>query len=187
MTAAKVLALALIVTASLGESSFEERRALLAKTLVDGVDDVSLLWKDSSKRQASRPKYDPKWFTALSKIARIRTADGRSWNAHEEPIMEEEDGQSQKPRKFHCQPVQDIFVPKVGKKLPAYACKLGSRRFVLTSERFLQDRRTQVDVSVDDGTFLRLNQQARKDVASKVIPAELVLNKRTSDYRVKRT
>lgn len=165
-------------------------------------------------------QFDPRWTTGQAKIARVRTADGRSLkitedlqnldleknasfdqkvdlekNSNLEPNSDGKVGDLEKdkegvsfefqPRKFHCKPIQDTHVPKINKTLPAYMCKLNEKQFVLTSEKFVHDRKSHVDVSIDEATFLRLSKVPAN--RSEVIPAMLVFNKEGNIYGIKRT
>ncbi|XP_076172527.1 uncharacterized protein LOC143149221 [Ptiloglossa arizonensis] len=86
----------------------------------------------------------------------------------------------------HCRAIRDVYIPEVKQNLPAYDCKFGNNTFVLSSARFLQDRRQYLDVNVNENTFktMRFTPKFSRSNEVNVIPALLVLNVVNNDYRI---
>lgn len=143
--------------------------------------------------------------SVLSRIAKIRvdddSSDSRNWK--KSSIMKSQRYQSNfETRKEHesgsygqtrgncrCNVIQDVYVPEAGKKLPAYACRLHDRIFVLTSERFLEDRRSYFDINVDEETSRHLFVSASKPAKTvhvKKLPVTLVLKNGEDNYRIRK-
>lgn len=82
-----------------------------------------------------------------------------------------------KPKRFHCSPSHEIYVPKLKKKMPSYICRLGEKAFVLTSEKFLPDQRPPMLVDLDLSTYERLAPKAKdstRDPSVDIISAILI-------------
>ncbi|KZC05240.1 hypothetical protein WN55_08847 [Dufourea novaeangliae] len=90
-----------------------------------------------------------------------------------------------KPPNVHCRAIRDVYIPEAKENLPAFACKYGNKTFILSSTRFLQDRRLYLDINVNDSIFktAKLAPKTAKSNFS-VIPALLVLNAADNDYRI---
>lgn len=86
----------------------------------------------------------------------------------------------------HCRAVRDVYIAEVKRHLPAFACKFGDRTFVLSSERFLQDRRLHLDIRVDEDTLknIKFAPKISRSNELNVIPALLILNLANNDYRI---
>lgn len=87
----------------------------------------------------------------------------------------------------HCRAIRDVYIPEVKRNLPAVACKFGNNTFVLSSERFLDDRRLYLDIRIDENVFENIKHNASKmsrSNESNVIPALLVLNTANNNYRI---
>nr|XP_033340716.1 uncharacterized protein LOC117228820 [Megalopta genalis] len=86
----------------------------------------------------------------------------------------------------HCKAIRDVYIPEAKQNLPAFVCKFRDKTFVLSSTRFLQDRRLYLDINVDEDIFQnpkRVRKISRSNEFS-VIPALLVLNVPNNDYRI---
>lgn len=88
---------------------------------------------------------------------------------------------------FHCQAIRDVYISDIEEYVPAYACKYGSRTFVLSSKRFLQDRRSSLDVNVDEDTLRKLSSSSTVPINGRfnVIPATLVLKPGHENYEIR--
>lgn len=87
----------------------------------------------------------------------------------------------------HCRAIRDVYIPEVKRNLPAVACIFGNNTFVLSSERFLEDRRLYLDIRIDENVFENIKHNASKmsrSNESNVIPALLVLNTVNNNYRI---
>lgn len=147
--------------------------------------------------------------SVLSRIAKIQVDDNhdsRTWRkssikdlfdkknqkyqSNFEIKKEQESGLSDQTRaNCRCNVIQDVYVPEAGKKLPAYACKFHDKIFVLTSERFLEDRRSYFDINVDEETSQHLNvavSKQPKTVHAKKLPVTLVLKNGEDNYRIRK-
>ncbi|XP_047354066.1 uncharacterized protein LOC124950798 [Vespa velutina] len=142
----------------------------------------------------------------LSRIAKIQVDDDRDlrnwkkssikknqkYQSNFETKKEHESGlyTDQTSGNCRCNIVQDIYVPEVGKKLPAYACRLHDKIFVLTSERFFDDRRSYFDIKVDEETSQHLitaaSKPSSKTVHTKKLPVTLVLKNGEDNYRIRK-
>ncbi|KAG7205500.1 hypothetical protein KM043_007482 [Ampulex compressa] len=170
--------------------------------------------EDGAKKACSQGTGKLCWILALSRIAKVQSADrgdgdrGTKGRAHEarisvgaekragsapdvfeshEPVgigSSKKEGERLRSR---CRAIRDVYIPEIGAKLPAYACKLGNRTFVLSSARFLEDRRSRVDVEVDRGVFqeARIGAKASRSGRFDVVPALLVLKLGDEDYKVR--
>lgn len=90
-----------------------------------------------------------------------------------------------KMEKFHCQLIQDVYIPDVQENVPSYKCKFGNRIFLLASKRFQQDRRTNLYVKVNSGNmFRKLYNPGRSLETSRfnIVPAALVLKRGHENY-----
>ena len=88
---------------------------------------------------------------------------------------------------IHCRAVRDVYIPEVKQSLPAFACIFGNNTFILSSERFLQDRRSHLNIRINENTFKNIkttNSKISKINGVNVIPALLVLNLANNDYRI---
>ena len=110
----------------------------------------------------------------------------------EEPVPESLKISSVSPtstRKFNCRAIRDLYIPKVDKKMPAYVCTHGKKGFVISSERFVHDRREYFEVNVDEETFRRLHPMAAGMTTFtsrvSVLPATLVLKQGEDGYSVR--
>ncbi|XP_076752435.1 uncharacterized protein LOC143424325 [Xylocopa sonorina] len=86
----------------------------------------------------------------------------------------------------HCRAIRDVYIPEVKQNLPAYACKFGNNTFVLSSERFLEDRRSYLDIRIDEDTVKNIKYTPKISRSNKfnAIPALLILNVSNNDYRI---
>lgn len=89
---------------------------------------------------------------------------------------------------YRCYVIEDVYMPEAGKKLPAYACRLYDKIFVLTSERFLEDRRSYFDIYVDEEiaqNWIVAASNAVRIVGVKKLPVTLFLKNGENNYRVR--
>ncbi|CAL7943790.1 unnamed protein product [Xylocopa violacea] len=86
----------------------------------------------------------------------------------------------------HCRAIRDVYIPEVKQNLPAYACKFGNNTFVLSSERFLEDRRSYLDIRIDEDTVknIKYTPKISRSNEFNAIPALLILNVPNNDYRI---
>lgn len=86
----------------------------------------------------------------------------------------------------HCRAIRDVYIPEVKRNLPAVACKFGNNTFILSSERFLEDRRLYLDIRIDENIFENIKYTSKMSRAneSNTIPALLVLNTASNNYRI---
>ncbi|XP_031830622.1 uncharacterized protein LOC116426170 [Nomia melanderi] len=86
----------------------------------------------------------------------------------------------------HCRAIHEVYIPEAKQNLPAFACKFGSNTFILTSTRFLQDRRLNLDINVNEDIFKNVKRARKISRGNKlrVLPALLVLNVPNNDYRI---
>nr|XP_012137023.1 PREDICTED: uncharacterized protein LOC100875853 isoform X1 [Megachile rotundata] len=86
----------------------------------------------------------------------------------------------------HCRAIRDVYIPEVKQHLPAFACQFGNNRFILSSARFLQDRRSHLDINVNEDTFKNIKSTPKVSRSNEfnVVPALLVLNTANNDYRI---
>ena len=87
---------------------------------------------------------------------------------------------------IHCRAVRDVYIPEVKQSLPAFACIFGNNTFILSSERFLQDRRSHLNIRIDENTFknIKTTPKISRINGVNVIPALLVLNLANNNYRI---
>ncbi|XP_076246505.1 uncharacterized protein LOC143186682 [Calliopsis andreniformis] len=106
------------------------------------------------------------------------------------PINEELlQGSSQKPMKLtnvHCQAIRDIYIPEVKQNLPAFSCRSENNAFILSSARFLQDRRSSLNLKVNENIFKNVRSIQKTSTRNdfNIVPALLILNMTNNDYRV---
>ncbi|KAK2578887.1 hypothetical protein KPH14_009752 [Odynerus spinipes] len=144
--------------------------------------------------------------SALSRIARIQVdedRDSRNGKKSYDDLYDKKDQEhrSQGERRnelgsanesrgtCHCNALRDVYVPEIGKELPAYACRFHDRIFVLTSERFLEDRRSYFDIDVDEETSRRLlvtGSKQPRTVRTEILPVTLVLKIGEDNYRIRK-
>lgn len=87
-----------------------------------------------------------------------------------------------------CYVIEDVYMPEAGKKLPAYACRLYDKIFILTSERFLEDRRSYFDIYVDEEiakNWIVAASNAVRTVGVKKLPVTLFLKNGENNYRIR--
>lgn len=86
----------------------------------------------------------------------------------------------------HCRATRDVYIPEIDQNLPAFACKWRNNTFILSSERFLQDRRLYLEIKIDENGFQNMKLSRETSIVGKhnALPALLVLNAVTNDYRV---
>ncbi|KAK1132050.1 hypothetical protein K0M31_016189 [Melipona bicolor] len=87
---------------------------------------------------------------------------------------------------IHCRAVRDVYIPEVKQSLPAFACIFGNNTFIISSERFLQDRRSHLNIRIDENTFknIKTTPKISRINGVNVIPALLVLNLTNNNYRI---
>ncbi|XP_078038939.1 uncharacterized protein LOC144471086 [Augochlora pura] len=87
----------------------------------------------------------------------------------------------------HCKAIRDVYIPEAKQNLPAFACKYREKTFILSSTRFLQDRRVYLELNIDEDIFENANRVRKISRSNELtmIPALLVLNVPNNDYRVK--
>lgn len=86
-----------------------------------------------------------------------------------------------------CRAIRDVYIPEVKRDLPAVACKFGNNTFVLSSERFLEDRRLYLDIRIDENIFENIKYakiKMSRTNQSNTIPALLILNTANNNYRI---
>lgn len=138
--------------------------------------------------------------SALSRIARIHVDEDREPRDRKQSFVELYDKKDraetrnelelskESRRTCRCNVLRDVYVPEIDKKLPAYVCRLRDRVFVLTSERFLEDRRSSFDIDVDEETSRRLLASGSKEprtVRTELLPVTLVLKFGEDNYRIR--
>lgn len=145
---------------------------------------------------------------SLSKIAKIQIASlsevaaGRGAETKtKDPSVEErkevyldypkrtdnlQDTERTKSSSVQCRAIRDVYIPEVKQHLPAFACQFGNNRFILSSARFLQDRRSQLDINVNEDTFKNIKSTPKVSRSNEfnVVPALLVLNTDNNGYRI---
>ncbi|XP_017886571.1 uncharacterized protein LOC108628873 [Ceratina calcarata] len=86
----------------------------------------------------------------------------------------------------HCRGIRDVYIPDVQQNLPAFACTFGNNTFILSSERFLQDRRSYLDIKIDQHRLqnIKLTPKLPKGNRLKAIPVTLILNVIDNGYRI---
>ncbi|XP_017789816.1 PREDICTED: uncharacterized protein LOC108572134 [Habropoda laboriosa] len=86
----------------------------------------------------------------------------------------------------HCRAIRDVYIPEVKQNLPALGCKFGNNTFILSSERFLQDRRLHLDVKIDKDTVknIMFTRKMSRSNEFNVVRALLILNLANNDYRI---
>lgn len=86
----------------------------------------------------------------------------------------------------HCRAIRDVYIPEVKRNLPAVACKFGNNTFILSSERFLEDRRLYLDIRIDEDIFENIKYASKmsRTNESNMISALLVLNTANNNYRI---
>ncbi|XP_043516032.1 uncharacterized protein LOC122531846 [Frieseomelitta varia] len=87
---------------------------------------------------------------------------------------------------IHCRAIRDVYIPEVKQNLPAFACKFGNNTFILSSERFLQDQRSHLNIGIDENIFKNIKTTPKISEINgvNVIPALLVLNLANNNYRI---
>ena len=99
---------------------------------------------------------------------------------------ENENPQRTSSTSVQCRAVRDVYIPEVKQHLPAFACQFGNNTFILSSARFLQDRRSRLEINVNEDTFKSIKSTSKVSRSNQlnVIPALLVLNTANNDYRI---
>lgn len=89
-------------------------------------------------------------------------------------------------RFIRCQVTRDIYITDVNENLPSYACKLGNNTLFFSSKRFSRGRINSLDVSVDDDTLRRLNNNSSAPTGniSHIIEVILALKFDSENYEV---
>lgn len=101
-------------------------------------------------------------------------------------LGENENLQRSSSSSVQCRAVRDVYIPEVKQHLPAFACQFGNNTFILSSARFLQDRRSRLEINVNEDTFKSIKSTPKLSRSNQfnVIPALLVLNTANNDYRI---
>ncbi|OAD56256.1 hypothetical protein WN48_03574 [Eufriesea mexicana] len=134
---------------------------------------------DNTSKDAKNSRIDEK----LREEEHLHLGSGnRNGNRYSENFS----GNRMRSSNVHCRAVRDVYIAEVKRHLPAFACKFGNRTVVLSSERFLQDRRLYLDIRVDEDTFtnIKLAPKIARSNEFNVIPALLILNVANNDYRI---
>ena len=102
---------------------------------------------------------------------------------------EDDNFQTQRQMKLpnvHCQAVRDVFIPEVKQNLPAFACRFRNHTFILSSARFFQDRRSYLDINVNESAFKNIEVAPKISRSNEfnVVPAVLILNAANNEYRI---
>ncbi|XP_028046968.2 uncharacterized protein LOC114254592 [Monomorium pharaonis] len=89
----------------------------------------------------------------------------------------------------NCRAIRDVYVPEIKENVPSYACTSEGKTFILSSKRFLQDRRDNLRVSIDDDTLRKLNDPAVALTNGRfnIIPAILILKPGHDNYDIHTT
>ncbi|CAD1479838.1 unnamed protein product, partial [Heterotrigona itama] len=107
-------------------------------------------------------------------------------NRNEDKYFENFSERQTKLSNIHCRAVRDVYILEVKQSLPAFACIFGNNTFILSSERFLQDRRSYLNIRIDENTFksIKATPKISRINGINVIPALLVLNLANNNYRI---
>ncbi|XP_043591859.1 uncharacterized protein LOC122571782 isoform X2 [Bombus pyrosoma] len=107
-------------------------------------------------------------------------------NRNEDKYFQNSSEKQMKSSNVHCRAVHDVYIPEVKQNLPAFACVFGNNTFILSSERFLQDRRTYLDIKIEENTFknIKFAPKMSKTNGFDVVPALLILNRINNNYRI---
>ncbi|XP_076639988.1 uncharacterized protein LOC143351846 [Colletes latitarsis] len=97
--------------------------------------------------------------------------------------------QIKSPSNVHCKAIRDVYIPEVKQNLPAFGCVLGNNTFIISSARFLQDRRRYLTINVNENTLnnIKYPQKVSRSNEVSIIPTLLVLNVANDyngDYRI---
>lgn len=127
----------------------------------------------------SSTRIDPRKNTGNREIGGKANAHRRSSDIKRVDGMEDSSGKHSQPPNVRCWAVRDVFIPEIKQTLPTFACKFGQRKFELSSARFLQDRRSRLDVNVDETTFQKIGNEFD------LIPATLSLGAGDENYKIR--
>lgn len=107
-------------------------------------------------------------------------------NRNEDKYFQNSSEKQMKSSNVHCRAVHDVYIPEVKQNLPALACVFGNNTFILSSERFLQDRRTNLDIKIEENTFknIKFAPKMSRINGFDVVPALLILNRINNNYRI---
>ncbi|KAI4494159.1 hypothetical protein M0802_009193 [Mischocyttarus mexicanus] len=142
--------------------------------------------------------------SALSRIARIRIdknndpstlrkSSEKLSNAEDQKYRSDLEKKKKNELALHqgncrCYVIEDVYMPESSKKLPAYVCQLYNKIFFLTSERFLEDRRSYFDIYVNEEmlqNWIVAASNADRTVGVKKLPVTLVLKNHENNYRIR--
>ncbi|XP_054014253.1 uncharacterized protein LOC128895564 [Hylaeus anthracinus] len=121
-----------------------------------------------------------------SLMAKMFDASSKSSGIYEEEKPRHPSKERMDPPNVHCGAIRDVYIPEVKQYLPAFACTFGNNTFVLSSARFLQDRRRYLSINVNENTLenIKFAPKISRSNEVNVIPALLVLNGANNDYRI---
>lgn len=107
-------------------------------------------------------------------------------NRNEDKYFQNSLEKQMKSSNVHCRAIHDVYIPEVKQNLPAFACVFGNNTFVLSSERFLQDRRTYLDIKIEENIFknIKFAPKMSRTNGFDVVPALLILNRINNNYRI---
>ncbi|XP_060819154.1 uncharacterized protein LOC132908819 [Bombus pascuorum] len=107
-------------------------------------------------------------------------------NRNDDKYFQNSSEKQMKSSNVHCRAVHDVYIPEVKQNLPAFACVFGNNTFILSSERFLHDRRTYLDVKIEENTFknIKFAPKMSRINGFDVVPALLILNRINNNYRI---
>lgn len=144
----------------------------------------------SSVRELNLNVFDGAWTSAKSSRIDGRTKEERTRPRFSERTDDEDSRRfpqrQMKLSNVRCQAIRDVYIPEVEHSLPAFACRYGNNTFVLSSPRFLQDRRLYLDLKVNENIFKNIKPTFKisEEDDFNVVPALLILNINDNDYRV---
>lgn len=114
-------------------------------------------------------------------------APGRERQKGDEGSVSRESSNKRLDGNVHCRATREVYIPEAKKTLPAFICKLGNTTFLLSSTRFLEDRKSYLDLKVEDTAFQDIGRAAKLPRSNEfnVVPALLVLRNGDNNYRVR--
>ncbi|XP_024223050.1 uncharacterized protein LOC105680693 isoform X1 [Bombus impatiens] len=106
-------------------------------------------------------------------------------NRNEDKYFQNSLEKQMKSSNVHCRAIHDVYIPEVKQNLPAFACVFGNNTFVLSSERFLQDRRTYLDIKIEENIFKNIK-FAPKMSRTNGFDVEKSISQKKADKRLSR-
>lgn len=153
--------------------SFEEDPALIRRNLMANVYNAA---RDESAYL--RNGISAKNIGALTPLdTKISSYNGISDNSSSNGTGQEN---------LYCRAIRDVYIAEIKENVPSYACTSEGKTFILSSKRFLQDRRNSLRVNIDDDTLRKLNDPVTTLTNNRfnIIPAILILKPGHDDYDI---